>query len=368
MRTFVPCLLALSTGTGMIARGVWQMEPSRPAAVRAAVAAPAAAASVAFTPEQGEANLGQRPVSGHDAAAARASVRHETKKGERTKVYHAFTFADGTRVEFSDRCRRGRERARRARVVFFEGDQKAGLEPAETFERAGQAAGLAPEAVAALRQVSTFEGGFDAINTWDSCRFSWGFIQFAGGRGLPRLLGHMKSRDPQRFAEYFGRYGVDVLPDAAGDPQPVYVTRCGRFLRGDAAEQAFGDDPLIVALFIRAARCPVVKQLQVEAAIEHYAAPALRTTWDGVALSSVLRSPKSIAMLIDRKVHEGNLRRFGRALDQVRSETGVADPASWPALEAQVMARVVENAAVADAPTERRLRDLWASTLPGPRG
>jgi peptidoglycan endopeptidase LytF len=272
-------------------------------------------------------------------------------------------------VEFSDRPRRPRERADRARVVVFEGRETAELEPASTFEAAGGATGMAPEGIEALRYVSEHEGGFDAINTWDSARFSWGFIQFAGGRGLPLVLGHMKARNPDLFRKVLGSYGVDVLPDEDGRPQPIYVqARTGRVLRGKAAEQAYGDDPLTIAAFIRAARLPEVKQLQVEAAIRHYAGPALKVTYLGIPISRILRSPKSLAMLIDRKVHEGNVGRFSRAMDSVAAAGSLFNPAEWPHLEARVLRQVVSDAAARSGwMIQGRLRKIMDSELPGPQ-
>jgi len=305
-------------------------------------------------------------VSVEAAAEARHSVQHEAQAGERGRVTHRFVFADGSEVEFTQRRRYGGERACRDRVVEFAGNETAEVEPASTFEAAADAAGLPDQAVDALRLVSSHEGGFDAINTWDSARFSWGFIQFAGGRGLPSLLGHIKSRNPDLFAKLLGRYGIDVLPDADGDPVPVFVnTRSGDLRYGKSAEQAYGDSPLAIALFIRAARETEIKQLQVEAAIEHYALPALSVTYHGVPLSRVLSSPKSLAMLIDRKVHEGNLGRFHRAMTHVEAGSRLGNPAEWPLLESQVVGNVVSNTRPGGM-IGSRLRSILYSELPGP--
>lgn len=309
------------------------------------------------------------PQSAEVVQRTRQAVEHVTEAGERGKIYHRFRFPDGVEVEFSDRPRRGSERARRARVVVHSGTQTANLEPASTFEAAGQASGLAPAAVQALKFVSGHEGGFDAINTWDSARFSWGFIQFAGGRGLPGLLGHIKSRSPERFTELMGNYGIDVLPNEDGDPVPAYVEpETGEVLRGKAAEQAFGDDPLTIAAFIHAAHFPEIKQLQVEAAIEDYVEPALAFEWQGIPLGQVIRSPKSLAMLIDRKVHEGNTRRIRRALDAAANLGQALVPGVPPALEAQAMEQVVAEAAQrSDWMIRNRLLNIWSSSLPGPQ-
>lgn len=313
--------------------------------------------------------ISNAPQNAEVVQRSRQAVQHFTEPGVRGKIYHRFRFPDGVEVEFSDRPRRGSERAQRSRVVVHSGSQTADVEPAATFEAAGAAAGLAPEAVAALKFVSNHEGGFDAINTWDSARFSWGFIQFAGGRGLPGLLGHMKSRNPERFTELMANYGIDVLPDTDGDPVPAYIDpETGTVLRGKAAEQAFGDDPLTIAAFIHAAHFPEIKQLQVEAAIENYVEPALEFEWQGIPLGQVIRSPKCLAMLIDRKVHEGNTRRIRRALDAVSGVTTALVPGMPSALESQAMELVVSEAMQrSDWMIRNRLLSIWSSDLPGPR-
>src|SRR5712692_7918201 len=72
-------------------------------------------------------------------------------------------------------------------------DYQAALAPtmADPQQRAG--------AAAALKLVSTHEGNFDAINTYDRALVSVGFIQFAGGRGLPPYLALLKARQPAKF-------------------------------------------------------------------------------------------------------------------------------------------------------------------------
>jgi hypothetical protein len=94
---------------------------------------------------------------------------------------------------------------------------------------------------------------------------------------------------------------------------------------------------LAIALFVRAGRVPEVKQRQVEAAIRNYALPALTDDHQRVRLSDALRSPQGLAMLIDRKVHEGNVRRLGLALEHAAIISGVRNPAEWPRLEGMAM-------------------------------
>lgn len=306
------------------------------------------------------------PVESTAAARARETVKRAELPGENGGKRYRFTFADGATVEFPTRPKRTRDQAQREQVVAYVGTASASREPDATFEAAGKTAGLSPVAIQALRYVSRHEGGFDAINTWDRARFSWGFIQFAGGqgRGFRPALALFKQRSPALFQSLLADYGVDVLPGPGGDPEPVYVDpKSEQVLRGDAAEQAFGDDPLVIALFIRAGRHPEVKQRQVEAAIRDYASPALQAQADGVRLSTVLRSPQSQAALIDRKVHEGNVSRLEWALVHARIVRNIPDAARWHTLEGEILdlsirdadarANIVEHADSAATALER---------------
>jgi hypothetical protein len=310
-------------------------------------------------------NLRRAPVSAKTAQVARRGVARYSVLSKRWKRSHRFRFPDGTAVEFSDRPRRRGETASRKRVVAYSGSAHAGAEPEETFQAATARLKLTPAAATALRFVSQHEGGFDAINTWDRARFSWGFIQFAGGRGLPPMLAYFKSQRPELFHELLGQYGVDVLPGRDGEPKPVCVLPGRKTpLYGDRAEQAIGSDPLLIGLFIRAGRHPEVQQVQIEAACEQYVRPALaaRSRSLGVQLSTVLRSTKGLAMLIDRKIHSGNVKLLARAVARARHHSGGLSAAEAPALRQAIF----ESVRGGNWMVVRRLRSIFHSDLEGP--
>lgn len=314
---------------------------------------------------EAERNLRRSHVTLAEARAARWAVAQQVTPQSRGRRAFVFSFPDGSLVDFNDRPRRRGEKARRKRVIYFSGTESAAETPEATFVQATRRMELPDDAARALRFVSQHEGGYDAVNTWDRARFSWGFIQFAGGRGFPKMLAHFKSQDPELFHKYLGRYGVDVLPDASGDPVPVCLdTLRGRVLYGDRAEQRIGDDPLLVALFIRAGRDADVQRLQIEAACRLYVRPALTAQASGVVLSSILRSPKGMAMLIDRKIHEGNCLRLARAIKGVRSKVGFLGLAY---AEAQVLLRALRDSWRSGRTAVReRLHNIYYSDLPGP--
>ena len=324
----------------------WLPKPGTASSAPQPALVPAALVQPAATPAAPRPSaLKQPPVSVEAAKRARDTVKHETSVGENGGTVHRYIFPDGTEVQFSDRSKRPRDQAQRDRVVSHVGTESAKNEPESTFAAAGREFGLTPEAVTALRFISAHEGGFDAINTWDRARFSWGFIQFAGGYGLRPALGHFKEKSPELFRQYLGDYGVDVGLDDDGKPEPLYVSpRQRKVLRGNEAEQAYGDNPLVIALFIRAGRVTEIKQRQIEAAIRDYAGPALTAQYNGRQLSSILRSPQALAMLIDRKVHEGNVGRLEWALEHAWIQNNVQNPNDWHKLESTVLDLAIRDA------------------------
>jgi hypothetical protein len=319
-----------------------------------------------ISPEEADRNLRQAPVTVAAARQARSGVARLLTRAARSHRHIALGFGAGDRVDFEDRPKRPGESAHRGRVVYFPGSQPAGDAPISTFQEAAARTAVPEEAARALQFVSQHEGGFDAVNTWDCARFSWGFIQFAGGRGFPLLLAYLKAQEPELFQRYFAQYGVDVLPGRTGNPVPLCVDAKRKvMLFGDKAEQCIGDNPVLVGLFIRAGRDPQIQRAQIEAALNQYVAPALSARSSGVVLSSILRSPKGMAMLIDRKIHEGNCRRLARALEGVRQELGFIDPAY---AEGQVLLRALRDTAnQGRSAVRQRLQNIYYTPeLAGP--
>ncbi|HUX85510.1 MAG TPA: DUF4157 domain-containing protein [Chloroflexota bacterium] len=141
--------------------------------------------------------------------------------------------------------------------------------------------GLTPHQANALRFVSQHEGNFDALNTFDIARVSFGFIQFAGGRGLPPLMALLKSRNPTAFARMFQTFGIDVEFNVTSGGNienaslVVVDPASGNTLRGTAAESFIRDSHRLSAVFIRAGRDIDVQRIQIEAATRDYVLPSL---------------------------------------------------------------------------------------------
>ena len=178
-----------------------------------------------------------------------------------------------------------------------------------------RAAGLTPFEAHVVAAVSRLEGGFDAVNTYDTGFVSVGFIQFitaAGGDGsLATVLATEKAADPADFARDFHGRGVDVTPAgvfAALDPAT------GAELAGADAVRKTITDPRLVAVFQSAGqRSRTFRIAQIQTAKHSYypaADPVSVTLGDGTVLTGrvadILHSEAGMATAFDRKVNTGH--------------------------------------------------------------
>jgi len=155
-----------------------------------------------------------------------------------------------------------------------------------------------------LAAVSSFEGGFDSIQTCDHTRFCWGFIQFSVFGGLSRLLQDIKTVEPALFERYFRAAGVDV------DRGWILTHGPGGILRGTAAANQLHDEPRLWRAFVLAAQEPAIRDRQVKAAHDHYYAGilerALVLPFGPVVLGELFAGDEyGRAALLDRAVQRG---------------------------------------------------------------
>jgi hypothetical protein len=218
--------------------------------------------------------------------------------------------------------------------------------------------GLTEPEAKALRYLTSNEGNFDAINTFDIARISFGSIQFAGGRGLPRFMALFKASRADAFRRVFAAFGIEVEYDLEGDDVlnavvTVVDPASARLLRGSEAETALQADPRMWAAFVAAGADRDVQLAQIDAATRDYvrpplAAPVEYTAASGMptsaTLSALLDSEKGLAMLIDRAVQEGPdvaVKRLGAALRRVAVDQGLAAIGRVAPFEASVLRQVV---------------------------
>ncbi len=134
--------------------------------------------------------------------------------------------------------------------------------------------GLTRQQAAALEFVSTHEGKYDAINSYDSAIFSYGCIQFVGaaapGGSLNRLLINMKRFAPARFAQIFQRVGIDT-----NGTTTTVLDENGQVRVGDDAWLYIQRNIPLYGAFIQAGFDPDLVLEQLRAAHEMYVLPTL---------------------------------------------------------------------------------------------
>ena len=261
--------------------------------------------------------------------------------------------------------------------VLFAGTASPSAIPTASYERLG----LPRSQAAALQLVSTFEGNFDAINTYDRALVSAGFIQFAGSRGLPPYLALLKSRQPAKFRDLLQKYGIDVefrsVRGGVDAARVVVVDPAGAtVLRGAAAEGAIRDDKRLTAALVLSGRDRDVQLVQIEAAIRDYVRPILAAvvSWGARSrnrLGEILRSQKGTAALVDRAIQEGVLaarQRFERVVQQVvRSGAALSSLTDLQTREGDVLAELERDLQAAADVVDRlaQVRSSLAAMIAG---
>lgn len=243
-------------------------------------------------------------------------------------MLHSVTFDDGTKISFADNCKM---RKNYAYYRFENGVNSEGVDvktmPSDHLESLCRKAGVTDSELHVLKAVSVLEGGFDAINTYDTGFVSVGFIQFAtlrdGGNSLGDLLRMYKDQDPDGFQKDFHRYGIDVTADsklACLDPAT------GAELWGEAAVRKVIDDKRLIAVFqYDGLKSDSYNAMQIRSAKAQFypCNDTLTLKVNGQTLtgkvSDIIKSEAGIATLMDRKVNTGRLDPLQSMLEQFAS-------------------------------------------------
>lgn len=135
-----------------------------------------------------------------------------------------------------------------------------------------------------MQAVSALEGGFEAINTYDTGWVSIGFIQFItainGDGSLASVLTRHKADDPTDFAQTFHRFGLDVT---TGTPIIACVDPAtGEEKRGADAVRTIIGDKRLTAVFQRAGERDGFRRAQIAVARERY--------WPGNDLITIVQT------------------------------------------------------------------------------
>ncbi len=197
--------------------------------------------------------------------------------------------------------------------------------PRKKLDSLFAAAGLTPSQTRAAEAVSRLEGGFDAINTYDTGYVSIGFLQFitaADGKGdLMHVLQQEKSDNPAAFLADFHRFGIDVTPQGVLD---VVDPATGAELTGADAVMEVIADKRLTAVFQRAGQKSKAFQVaQIETAQHDYwpASLPVTVTVNGQTItgvvSDVVHSEAGLTTLYDRAVNRGSINPFPAVLQQL---------------------------------------------------
>jgi len=241
-------------------------------------------------------------------------------------MQYTVTFDDGDRYVYVDNPNMRPRYAyyRSANGVMEAGQPLRAMGDAE-LDALFAAAGMSPSEARAARAVSKLEGGFDAVNTYDTGWVSIGFTQcIAGERGdgsLMEVLASEKADNPDAYAADFRRYGIDV--NARGT-LVVIDPATGAELAGSEAVRKVIDDKRLTALFQKAGRrSSAFRTAQVKVARLHYwpADDPFAVNVGGTRLEGrvgdVIRSEAGMATLFDRKVNRGTIAPFAEVLERV---------------------------------------------------
>lgn len=256
--------------------------------------------------------------------------------------------------------------------------------PFEIFAKLG----LDENMALALKYVSSHEGKFDAINSYDKANFSWGFIQFAGKGGnsngsLSAVIATMKKNEPQLFAEFFQKVGIDVdiklrngeVHDGNLKVFDLHAVTGKHQTEGLDAEVALKSDKQLYGAFIRAAYHPAFYSAQLERAAIGYVRPAMgiktdinagRLKLNNVFLNRIVSSPMGCGLMVDLTVNQWiNKTRdiFKSAIEKVAARRGITTAGALQQIDDREVLQQIVADAVSDARIKKRASSILNSTL-----
>lgn len=209
-------------------------------------------------------------------------------------------------------------------------------------------AGVDDKTANVMRCVSSLEGGFDSVNTYDTGYVSVGFIQFASLKAGSGSLGEMmlkyKASHPKSFDRDFRRYGVDVTPTGE---LAVLDLSDGTELTGPSANAMIISDKRLTAVFGRAgAASEDFMAAQISAAKDQFypADDSIKLTLGGeqqvVHVSDFITSEAGMATLMDRKVNTGRIDPLASVAQRVADAHSVTTLVDLNQYEAEIISQL----------------------------
>lgn len=227
---------------------------------------------------------------------------------------HTIQLKDGTAFTLEDNVpMRPRYLYYRFREGVMSGGTPTKSLPKEEVDKIFRDAGISESEQRIMSAVSSLEGGFDSINTYDTGFVSVGLIQFAclstGSGSLGAVLRREKSESPEAFQRDFRAYGLDVTEEAK---LVVYDDRQDREFVGAEAAAEIIRQPRFALAFRRAGQLPEFRTAQLRVAKALYFPTEFDTVpinvgseKQQVSVLDLFATEAGLATLMDRKVHLG---------------------------------------------------------------
>jgi hypothetical protein len=160
-----------------------------------------------------------------------------------------------------------------------------------------------------LKIVSSLEGKFGTVNTWDQADVTWGFIQWTTGRdgrgSLINLLVLCKTLFPAVFERRLHRYGIDVKAEVG----LVVTLADGQIKTGKDAARHIQVDPVLTAVLAAAGEDPDFKSVQLRQANAKVGKEVLHATITledrKIKISDILTSERAVGGAFAFAVHGG---------------------------------------------------------------
>ncbi len=199
-------------------------------------------------------------------------------------------------------------------VIAFATDTAGGFEghavddASSAVPEALKRSGLSASKQAILRVLSSLEGYFSSVNTWDRAVITFGFIQWttdeAAEGTLCKLMAEIRSSAPDAYKRCFQCHGLDLqgkyfkvtLADGTSLVGPEAARHVQQSLKHVAALSAAGMDPDVQAAQIRFA---------ADTKIDAMLARKLAAQGKTVTLGDVLTSDYAVAVMMDRATGTG---------------------------------------------------------------
>lgn len=207
-----------------------------------------------------------------------------------------------------------------------------------------QKAGVDESKLRIFSAVSSLEGGFDSVNTYDTGYVSVGFIQFAslgGGTGsLGQVMLDMKLKSPADFQTHFRQFGLDVT--SKGELAAINL-ESGKIKIGAEANTEIINNRRYASAFVRAGKfCEAFKLAQIRVAMDQYypGEDTITVTLNGIPQSGKIKefihTEAGLATLMDRKVNTGKYGDLISILENMAADYGVTSLREFAKLEYQI--------------------------------